>query len=198
MGARFIIRSGIERARERRPGEPERHPTRLLATPATLWVCPRRPRSISSSLRSGGLALDTFRLATERLDLRPITAAIIEAFMAADANRLVVLTGATFPHPLRPPPLFADDLPAQLAYVQAVPAAAWPRLLVRRETAEAVGVAGVAPPTTGGVVEVGYAIYPEHEGHGYATEATSALVEWALAQPGVQRVVATIPPEHGA
>ena len=48
------------------------------------------------------------------------------------------------------------------------------------------------------MVEVGYAIYPEHEGHGYATEATSALVEWALAQPGVQRVVATIPPEHGA
>jgi [ribosomal protein S5]-alanine N-acetyltransferase len=177
---------------------PSAIPPRVLATPATLSACPRRPRSIRSSLRSGGLAVDTSRLVTERLDLRPITAAIIAAFIAADADRLVGLTGATFPHPLRPPPLFADDLPALLAYVQAAPATAWPRLLVHRETGEAVGVAGLAPPAADGSVEVGYAIYPEHEGHGYATEATGALVEWALTQPGVQRVVATIPLGHGA
>lgn len=35
--------------------------------------------------------------------------------------------------------------------------------------------------------EIGYAIYPDARGHGYAAEATRALADWALAH-GVQRV----------
>ncbi len=128
-------------------------------------------------------------IVTERLELRPLTA-VVEAFIAADADRLAALAGAAFPRPLRPPPLFADDLPGLLAYVRAAPERARPRLLVRRDTGEAVGAAGVAAPDADGPVEIGYAVYPEQEGRGYATEAARGLVRWALAQPGVRRVVA--------
>jgi RimJ/RimL family protein N-acetyltransferase len=35
---------------------------------------------------------------------------------------------------------------------------------------------GIFEPT--GEPEIGYAMYPEHQGHGYATEAASALRDW--------------------
>jgi hypothetical protein len=48
----------------------------------------------------------------------------------------------------------------------------WNWLIVRRETAEAVGsVAFAGPPDADGAVLIGYAMYPAFEGRGYATEA---------------------------
>jgi RimJ/RimL family protein N-acetyltransferase len=47
-------------------------------------------------------------------------------------------------------------------------------------------------------VTVGYAVYPAFQGLGFATEAVRGLVLWALAQPGVARVRATIPPANAA
>ncbi len=41
-----------------------------------------------------------------------------------------------------------------------------------------------------GAVEIGYGILREFEGRGYATEAVSAIVQWAAEQPGVTRVEA--------
>ena len=41
-----------------------------------------------------------------------------------------------------------------------------------------------------GSAEIGYGIAEEHQGCGYATEAVSALVDWALKQPGVSCVTA--------
>ena len=41
-----------------------------------------------------------------------------------------------------------------------------------------------------GSAEIGYGIAEEHQGCGYATEAVSALAEWALHQPGVTCVTA--------
>jgi len=41
-----------------------------------------------------------------------------------------------------------------------------------------------------GVTEIGYGISEDHQGCGYATEAVSALVDWALHQPGVTCVTA--------
>ena len=45
-------------------------------------------------------------------------------------------------------------------------------------------------------MEVGYSVLPEYQGRGYATGAVGAMVEWALAQPNVTRVVAKTLPEH--
>ena len=41
-----------------------------------------------------------------------------------------------------------------------------------------------------GVTEIGYGIAEDHQGHGYATEAVSALTDWALRQSGVTCVTA--------
>ena len=41
-----------------------------------------------------------------------------------------------------------------------------------------------------GSTEIGYGIADNHQGHGYATEAVSALAEWALHQSGVTCVTA--------
>ena len=60
-----------------------------------------------------------------------------------------------------------DALPFFVERLRAEPAIApwWARLLVRRETREAVGSAGFAgAPDETGTVVVGYAAYPEFQG----------------------------------
>ena len=49
-----------------------------------------------------------------------------------------------------------------------------------------------------GSAEIGYGIREEFRGHGYATEAVAAAVEWALEQPGVTRVEAETEPGNRA
>lgn len=49
-----------------------------------------------------------------------------------------------------------------------------------------------------GVVEIGYGVSTEYEGKGYATEAVSAIVHWAIQQPEVTRVEAETEFENGA
>ena len=49
-----------------------------------------------------------------------------------------------------------------------------------------------------GSVEIGYGIYEQHQGRGYATEAVGAAVSWALRQPDVIRVEAETEPGNRA
>jgi [ribosomal protein S5]-alanine N-acetyltransferase len=98
-------------------------------------------------------------------------------------------------------PGWADDFPAEgdvdVAGVLAregVPSGPdadfGPRLVVERTTGETIGTAGFFGPPRDGVVEIGYGIVPSRQRRGYATEATHALIELALAQPGVSEIVA--------
>jgi ribosomal-protein-alanine N-acetyltransferase len=67
-------------------------------------------------------------------------------------------------------------------------------LIVRQKDQQAVGsVAFGGPPDVSGMVLIGYAMYPGHEGVGYATEAVRAMIQWAFTQPGVQTVRALAP-----
>jgi RimJ/RimL family protein N-acetyltransferase len=132
---------------------------------------------------------------TPRLDLAPLGADAIDALLAGDGARLGALTGARFRNPA-PPPYMADALPVVRDRLRARPDEApwWNWLIVDRESGEAVGsVAFGGPVSPDGAVLVGYAIYADFEGRGYATEAVQALVGWAFGQPGVREVRALAP-----
>jgi [ribosomal protein S5]-alanine N-acetyltransferase len=140
-------------------------------------------------------------LASRRLDLPPLTIAALEALIAGDRPALETVTGARFPEPLAAPPLMDDALPHFRDVLLASPDdGSWgPYLLVLREFGEAVGSAGfTGPPDDTGAVTLGYSVYPVFQRQGIASEAAEALASWALTQPGVRRVRATIPPEHVA
>jgi RimJ/RimL family protein N-acetyltransferase len=140
-------------------------------------------------------------LSTARLDLLPFELGAIEALLAGDEATLLALTGLHFPTPLRPPPLMEEVLPLVRDRLRADPASSgwWTWLTVDRETKQVTGAIGFGgPPDVEGAVMIGYATYPGAAHRGFATEATAALVSWALAQPGVVRVCASIPPDNGA
>jgi RimJ/RimL family protein N-acetyltransferase len=132
---------------------------------------------------------------TSRLDLAPLGAEAIEALLAGDGPRAERLTGARFREPA-PPPYMADAFPVVRDRLRAHPTEGswWNWLIVARESGEAVGsVAFGGPVRPDGAVLVGYAMYPDHEGHGYATEAVRAMIAWAFGQPGVREVRALAP-----
>jgi ribosomal-protein-alanine N-acetyltransferase len=60
--------------------------------------------------------------------------------------------------------------------------------LRRREAAGALGFMDL--PSQDGTVELGFGINPAYRMSGYATEATRALVTWALSLQAVQRITA--------
>jgi RimJ/RimL family protein N-acetyltransferase len=71
--------------------------------------------------------------------------------------------------------------------------------IVHRGTGAAVGSCGFkAPPTADGAVEIAYGIDPDHQGKGYATEAATALLDFAFADSRVRVVRAHTLPEANA
>jgi len=75
------------------------------------------------------------------------------------------------------------------------------RGIVLPESRELIGHVGFhGPPGVNSLsaedaVEVGYTIFPQHRRRGYATEAVTALLDWARAQ-GIQRFVASVGPSN--
>ena len=132
---------------------------------------------------------------TPRLRLAAWTPENIDALIDLDARRLQKLLGARFPEPLRPAPETGDVLPyfRNLLATDSV-ARAWPaRYIIRLDDQMVVGSIGTGfpsgdPPTS----VMGYGVYPEFEGNGYATEAARGIVAWAFERPGVAVVRATI------
>ena len=139
------------------------------------------------------------RVETARLILVPFEAEAIDALLRGDETQVAQLTGYSFPSPLQPPPLMGDVLPLVRDRLRADPASLgwWTWLAADRSTRRVTGALGFGgPPDAEGAVMIGYATYPGADHRGFATEATEALVEWALAQPGVDRVCASIPPDN--
>ena len=72
-------------------------------------------------------------------------------------------------------------------------------VLVDRDTGGVVGRCGFkGPPDGDGMVEIAYAVNPEHEGKGYATEAAGALVSYAFSHGQVRVARAHTLPESNA
>jgi [ribosomal protein S5]-alanine N-acetyltransferase len=139
----------------------------------------------------------TLRLQTDRLDLIALTAELAEAL--ADRDRAERLLGAALPAGWPDDELtgllkiyrpWIVEEPAQLGY--------GPWVLVARDEGSVVGSAGFLgkPADNDGSIEIGYGVHRDYRSRGYATEATRALVEWALSQPAVDRVIAKCDPQN--
>lgn len=72
----------------------------------------------------------------------------------------------------------------------------WAWLAALPDGDEVGGGGFVGRPGPNGVVTVGYGIHEEFRGNGYATELLTLLADWALAQPEVDLVRATITPNN--
>jgi len=73
----------------------------------------------------------------------------------------------------------------------------WLWLIIEQATARVVGDSAFHGPVMGATVELGWQVVPARQGRGFATEAAAALLIWAAARPGVERVIARIAPENG-
>lgn len=71
--------------------------------------------------------------------------------------------------------------------------------LIRLQDGKAIGQCGFkGPPNTQGEVEIAYAVDPDCQGQGFATEAASALTQFAMQDANVRTVLAHTLPEENA
>ncbi len=149
-------------------------------------------------------------IVTPRMRLLPATVALARAELT-DREEFVRLLSASVPDEW-PPEILADALPLFLEWIEAAPdRAGWyvwyaimrtPReaLDMLADNADDILMAsgGFKGPPEDGTVEIGYSVLPRFQGQGYATEMVRALIDWAFAQPGVQRIVAETTEENTA
>jgi ribosomal-protein-alanine N-acetyltransferase len=132
---------------------------------------------------------------TDRLDLTPLPAAAAAA-LPDDRETASALLGAALP---------ASWPQADLLDILPMPASADPEgepygiwVMVERATNGLVGDIGFMGPPADGIVEIGFSVVPERRRLGFASEAAAAVVEWALGEPSVDRVVARCDSDNDA
>lgn len=137
-------------------------------------------------------------LSTQRLSLWGLHSGDIQALIEGSPDPVEGAIDAVFPRPFQVPPLMGDALELIRDQIQRDPAVllnrAW--FFADHQRHAVVGAGGFFGPDEDGAVIAGYAIYPEFQGQGYATEAMTALLEMAWTFPGVRAVRATIPPTN--
>jgi predicted acetyltransferase len=125
--------------------------------------------------------------ASERLQLRPVPWAAVEA----------IVTGDRLPDWAEDFPDTGDRVIARMLYQAGRPEAKpqhpgpWGHYqVVERASGAVVGGIGFRGPPEDGVTEIGYGIVPSRQGHGYATEAVNALLLVAWEQPETNTIIA--------
>ncbi len=146
-------------------------------------------------------------LVTPRLILEPITLDVVEATFAGDRAAIEDLVRAKVPDAWPGRALVERAFSASLEHIRAAPLRRlWgDRLMITRTDASdgdgtrlVVGSVIFHGRPDDGIAEVGYGVEERWQRKGYASEATRACVDWALAQEGITCVTATTPPWHTA
>jgi ribosomal-protein-alanine N-acetyltransferase len=133
-------------------------------------------------------------LITERLVLR-IGTPVIYGIAIDDRESLARALGVNVPYAW-PVEHYDDDVRNWcLKALEADPATPWLlRYVVLRGTNTLIGTCGAFKPDEKSVM-LGYSILPDYRRRGYATEATRALIDFAFAHEGIERVLAETYPE---
>ena len=138
---------------------------------------------------------------SQRLLLVPLTSEVLAALMTGNRADAEDELNARLPPSELVPPLMADALDFFRDIASGgLERAIWgARAYVTASTRDVVGIGGfTGPPDEREFVTLGYSVFPEFQRQGYASEAARALVDWALMQPGVRGVEATISPRNVA
>lgn len=133
---------------------------------------------------------------TARLLLLALLPEEIEALIAGKTGHVAFLTGFTFPPD---DPNRGVDLSWHLRALQADRnQLSWRiRVIVERSSNTVIGSINLkGPPNADGDVEIGWGLNDDARGKGYATEASAAVIDWAIRQPGVATISATIPDDN--
>jgi RimJ/RimL family protein N-acetyltransferase len=142
--------------------------------------------------------MDVSPIRTPRLELIAFEPAAIEAIIAGDRGHAEQLLGMNLPSEFPAPGDVDGFLTIQLGRMQANPERRhWlGRFMRARDTGEAIGHCGFhGPPEIIGRAEVGYSVFTQFRGQGYAKEAAGALVRWAFEQ-GEREVYASVSPAN--
>jgi RimJ/RimL family protein N-acetyltransferase len=138
-------------------------------------------------------------LRTPRLELVPMTLAMVEALMAGRRDDAEALAGARMPQRWPNRELVERAFTASLDAIRADPEARlWGNRVMIATAPPADGqerrVVGSivfhGRPEEDGLAEIAYGVEEGSQGRGYATEAVRACVAWALAQERVRAVQA--------
>lgn len=133
------------------------------------------------------------RLATARLDLRPLQAADADAVFALRSDPVVQRYGS---HPAWTERQTAVDyVERDLRRMAAGTDAQF--AIVRRADAAVVGTCTLYRlDAQSRMAEIGYVLRPSEWGQGYATEAVTTLLDWGFDQLDLNRVEADIDPRN--
>ncbi len=147
--------------------------------------------------------MTTVVLVTPRLTLEPITLPLVEATFRSDRAAIEDLLNAEVPEAWPGRALIERAFSASLERIRSDPAKRlWgDRLMIAKgERGERLVVGSVIfhGRPDDGIAEVGYGVEERWQCKGYASEATRACVDWALAEAAVTCVTATTPPWHTA
>lgn len=137
-------------------------------------------------------------LVTDRLRLVPITLEAIEAVLDHDKARAEAVVGAKFPDAWPNDDLVALGFPFSREALRAHPdIRLWgDSLVLKKDEPRVVGSVVFHGHPADGIAEVAYSIEETSRCQGYAIEAVSACVQWALSHPTIRAVQATTFPWH--
>lgn len=138
----------------------------------------------------------TYEIQTPHLRLRALSLSETRLALARRRAELGRLVGARVTAAW-PSPAMLGWLPTIVADMERqVGDERWLWIIIEQATERVVGDSAFHGPVVGATVELGWQVVPARQGRGFATEAAAALLVWAAARPGVERVIARIAPEN--
>jgi RimJ/RimL family protein N-acetyltransferase len=129
--------------------------------------------------------------------LEPIDPEVVRLLIRGDRPGAQKMAARTFPDEFPTADDLAGFLPIQLKRMEADPHRRdWMARLMISHQGEVIGHCGFhGPPDAIGRAEIGYTVFEQFRGRGFATEAAQALTQWAFAQ-GEERVFASVSPDN--